>query len=495
MASKKIIFTLAFFQFIGAMSLAQIQFEYSYSTGRNDQARAITQTLDSGYAVIGSTVSYEGNSDVYLMKTDQFGIFSWAKRYGGLGMEQGQDIVETVDSGLAILGYGHNQGVYDMLFIKTDKNGDSLYTKFIGEADWDFGYALKQTPDKGYILAGETYANGESKAYLVKLDSNGNTEWKKTFGGTVNSKFKDILIAQNGDFVMAGETEAFGNGRQAYVVRTDSLGTLIWEQNYGNPGIDFANSITELNSGDFVFAGGTNFPPYPDIDNWAVKIDGLGTIIQAEIVLDYSSTSPTTQNDDWNETVLNYNDSLVFAGQRSYNSSEPGNIYIYRFTNTLGAGGYQSDYQKFISPDTETVYDSKHTFDNGVIFACSAEFMDTSESSIYLIKMDSTMTYPHPYYNSISYQNDYTALGEKETKTDFGIYPNPSHSFATIELNKFNSEQVTISVFDSYGKLILNETTSKNNYLIDATSFYSGIYFVRVHSNDFVTTKRLVISK
>lgn len=500
MESKKIIFLVAFFQIIGTCCLAQIKFEISYSSGRHDQARAITQTLDSGYAVVGSTVSYEGNTDVYLMKTDQFGTFLWAKRYGELGMEWGLDIVETTDSGLAILGYGHNNGVYDLLFIKTDKNGDSIYTKFIGEADWDFGYALKQTPDKGFILVGETYKTGTSKAYLVKLDSNGNTKWKKTFGTTLKSKFEDIIIARNGDFIMAGETQSFGNGKQVYLVRTDSLGNLIWEKNYGNPGTDFAKSITQINSGDFVFAGGTNTPPYTDLDNWAGKIDSMGNMIQSAPIIDYTPAGTTVQNDDWNETVLEFNDSLFFAGNRSYDNSEPGNIYIYyRYTNNIGTYISQGDFQKFISPDKETAYDSKKTSDGGVIFACTAENMDktgvSSESSIYLIKMDSTMTYPHPFYNSISYQRDFTSISEKKTTIDFSIYPNPANNYFNISLDKYINEPITITIFDSFGKLILDEITSETKYQLDVSQYNSGIYFVRVNSKDVVTTKRLVISK
>ncbi|MDA9261722.1 T9SS type A sorting domain-containing protein [Flavobacteriales bacterium] len=495
MKSKKIIFFIAFFQLIGTVCLAQIKFEISYSSGRNDQARAITQTSDSGYAVVGSTVSYEGNTDIYLLKTDQFGTFLWAKRFGELGMERGQDIIETTDGGLAILGYGHNNGVYDLLFIKTDKNGDSIYTKFIGEIDWDFGYALKQTSDKGFILVGETYKTGNSKAYLVKLDSNGNTVWKKTFGGNLKSKFEDVIIARNGDFVMAGETEAFGNGRQVYLVRTDTLGNLLWEKNYGNPGIDFAKSITQTNNGNFVFAGGTNSPPYTDIDNWAGKIDSLGNLIQNQVVIDYSPTPPSTQNDDWNETVVKHNDSLLFAGQRSYGGGEPGNIYIYRYSHDITPSGYKDDFQKFMSPNIEIAYDSKVTYDNGIIIACTAEFIDSSESNIYLIKLDSTMAYPHPYYNSLTYQYDYTSLSENEKELNFSIYPNPANSFSTINLDDFNGDEVTITVFDSYGKLILNEKTSNNSFLFNISDNNSGIYFVRVKSQQIVITKRLIISK
>lgn len=481
------------FQLIGLCCGAQIAFEYSYSSGRNDQARAVVQAADRGYAVVGSTVSYEGNTDVYLMKTNEFGIFQWAKRFGSLGVEWGEDIVQTTDSGFAILGYGNQNGVYDMLFIKTDKNGDSIFTKLIGEADWDFGYALKETSDRGFILAGETYNNGDSKAYLVKLDSSGNVQWKKSFGTSLTSKFEDIIIAKNGDFVMAGETSSFGNGRQVYVVRTDSAGTLLWEKNFGNPGIDFAKGITQVGS-DFVFAGATNRPPYPDLDNWIGKVDSLGNLLQDSKVVDYSPTSPTTQNDDWNETVINYNDSLVFAGKRTYHNGEPGNVYIYRFGSNINAGR-QDEFQKFISPNTEIAYDAFHTADNGIIFACTGEFMDSSESSIYLIKIDSSLTFPNPIDENVTKQNDYTSLSERKEEINFSIYPNPVNSVATIRLDKFAGETVTIKVIDAFGKLVFENNTNEKTFQFDVSAYNSGIYFVKVSSRDFVTTKRLVITK
>lgn len=104
---------------------SQQTFEFAYSTGRNDQARAITQCADNGYAVIGSTVNYDSNTDMYLMKTDVNGSFLWAKRIGGLGLDGGEDIIELSDSGLGIVGYTQNEGSYDMYFVRTDKFGDT----------------------------------------------------------------------------------------------------------------------------------------------------------------------------------------------------------------------------------------------------------------------------------------------------------------------------------------------------------------------------------
>ncbi|MGB1041621.1 MAG: hypothetical protein ACPGVD_12160, partial [Flavobacteriales bacterium] len=116
---KSLLYTLLIV-LISNLGFSQIQFEISYSTGRNDQARAIVQTFDDGYAVIGSTENYDGNTDVYLMKVDVNGSFLWAKRYGGYGMDGGEDIIQTPDSGFAIVGYGQPNNNYDVFFIRTD---------------------------------------------------------------------------------------------------------------------------------------------------------------------------------------------------------------------------------------------------------------------------------------------------------------------------------------------------------------------------------------
>ena len=120
--NKKILHIVIFMLF-SSLGWSQVNFEISYSTGRNDQARAIVQTFDEGYAVIGSTENYDGNTDVYLMKVDVNGNFIWAKRYGGRGMDGGQDIIQTADSGFAIVGYGQKSSNYDVFFIRTDKSG------------------------------------------------------------------------------------------------------------------------------------------------------------------------------------------------------------------------------------------------------------------------------------------------------------------------------------------------------------------------------------
>ena len=477
--------------FIGA---SQISFEISYSTGRNDQARAIVQTNDIGYAVVGSTVNYDGNTDLYLMKVDSVGAFLWAKRYGGYGMERGEDIIETHDGGLAFVGYGQPHGDYDMYVLRTDNMGDTIFTKYIGDENWNFGHSIIQTSDKGFVIAGETYINGSPSGYLVKIDSMGTVVWEKTFGGTQPDKFYELVQSSNGDFIMAGESESFGNGRQAYVVRTDSLGVLIWENNYGNPGINFAKSLVELPSGEIVLSGGSNTPPEFDIDNWGAKINSAGLFFHEHIVTDYTSSLPFIQNDDWNEKVFNYKDSLVFAGFRTFDLAEPGNINFYRYTQDI-AFGDRGGFQKFISSNKEIAYDGQMTSDNGMILACTGDFMDGSQANIYLIKVDSNLSNPLPFFNSISYQDDITSINEPLSQMEIEIYPNPTQNEVTINLSSFKNEKVRIRVFDIYGKLIQDLQSTNSIEKVDFSSSKSGMYLISIESKDGISQQKVIVTK
>ena len=489
---------ILFFIFSLTVSFGQIKFEIAYSTGGYDKAEGIVQTYDSGYAVIGSSEGFIGISDVYLMRVNKYGALLWSKTFGGIKIDQGQDIIETTDSGFAIIGYTNSfdTNSYQMYFIKTDKNGDTIFTKTIGEIDWDFGYALKQTSDGGYILAGETYKLGNSKGYIVKLDSIGNVSWRKTFGGINNDKFEDVIITSLGDFIFTGSSESFGNNKQAYVVKTNNLGVLTWQKTFGYPGTDFAKSIVELPSGELVFVGGTNTPPHADIDNWVVKLSSTGIQLQSIYVPDYSSSTPISQNDDWNESIIVHgNDTLIFGGIRTYDNVEPGNIYSYIHKSNLTSPRI-GEFQKYISSFKEIVNDIKSTSDNGMIFACTAEGLGTGGSSIYLIKFDNILTNPPPYYNSISHQNDISSVEELTNTMDVNFFPNPVSNIGNFILKNIENKKITITIRDISGKITEIKTENNSTKIeMDFNTYSKGIYFATVsEENNIIKTLKIIVT-
>jgi hypothetical protein len=98
----------------------------TYGGTNDDKAYALVQTGDGGFAIAGSTDSFgAGGYDFWLVKTDASGNMQWNKTYGGTGDDEAYALVQTGDGGYALAGYTESFGAghYDFWLVKTDAGG------------------------------------------------------------------------------------------------------------------------------------------------------------------------------------------------------------------------------------------------------------------------------------------------------------------------------------------------------------------------------------
>jgi hypothetical protein len=213
----------------------------TYGGASSDYGYAIEQTPDGGYIMIGSTFSFgEGSYDVYYIKTDASGEVEWQRTYGGTGTDHGASIHQTLDGGYIMTGYTNSSGAgsYDVILAKTDSNGviDWAYT-YGGGAD-DRGWCVRQTvPDSGYIVAGytETLGAGGGDAFVVRTDAAGELLWANPYGGTAwdEARFVSQTFPDSG-FIVSGTTSSSGaGGDDIYVVKINAAGDSVWSRTYG----------------------------------------------------------------------------------------------------------------------------------------------------------------------------------------------------------------------------------------------------------------------
>lgn len=174
----------------------------------------------------------------------------WTRAFGGINQEAANDVVALPDSGFIVV-----------------------------------GSTTSTSPDFGN--ARDTSTNG----FIARFDRDGHLVWKHVLGGGgfVTDDFRSVVMASPGIFYAAG-IEGSAGWPQAWIVKFNINGDILWNKTYGGSRTDEARSILATEDGGCIFAGQTtsfdgdvtDFEPNPinswhSANFWLVKLDANGT--------------------------------------------------------------------------------------------------------------------------------------------------------------------------------------------------------------------------
>jgi hypothetical protein len=246
-------------------------------------AQSLVATSDGGYAIAGDTsASGAGSTDFWLMKADAVGNTQWSKTYGGAFIDEASSLVATSDGGYAIAGdtWSFGAGEDDFWLVKTDALGNMQWNRTYGGSSGDHAYSVVAAPDGGYALTGYTssFGAGWNAFWLVKTDALGNMQWNRTYGGIIRDEALSLVATSDGGYAMAGYTIRSA-GTYFWLVKTDALGNIQWNQTYGGTGSNTARSLVATSDGGYAIAGAAGVSGFGGGgDFWLVKTDALGNI-------------------------------------------------------------------------------------------------------------------------------------------------------------------------------------------------------------------------
>ena len=319
------------------MSLhAQPSIEWQKCLGGSniDYVYSIEQTSDEGYIIGGVTSSNDGDvtgnlgyQNYWVVKLNSSGNLVWQKSLGGLNIESITSIEQTSDGAYIILGntlsndgdVSGNHGSEDIWVVKLNNLGNIVWQKCLGGSNNENAYSIEQTSDEGYIIGGVTSSNdgdvsgnhGGSDIWVIKLNDLGNIEWQKCLGGSGEETTTSIKQTSDGGYIISGNTGSYLNdgdvsgfhgGGDAWVVKLNNSGNLVWQKCLG--GVDNESPITEFQqttdgtyigvittaSNDGDVSGNHGFE-----DIWVVKLNNLGNIVWQKCLGGSSSESTLWQ--------------------------------------------------------------------------------------------------------------------------------------------------------------------------------------------------------
>ena len=239
-----------------------------------DHGWCVQQTNDGGYIIVGDKSIDELNSAAWIIKTDAYGDIVWEKFFDASAAY----VEEVQDGGYIVTGdcyldpFDSDANIW---FIRLDGSGNKVWERIFGShRGSDVGYCVHQTSDGGYIIAGYTtsYSN-TSDAYLIKTDRYGDMIWNKTFSsGCLAGSAYYVEETRDGGFVLTG-WDADG----LWVIRTNSMGDLLWEKSFG-VSMDMGNYVHETSDGGFIVVGSTGLGSGSK-NAWLIKLDSNGNML------------------------------------------------------------------------------------------------------------------------------------------------------------------------------------------------------------------------
>ena len=195
--------------------------------------------------------------------------------------DRGTSVVEDSDGNYVITGFtsSNDETKSDVFFGKVDPQGNVLAKKAINISNkYDGGYSISKTADGGFIIGGEAGHNHNQDFMILKVDQNGNKKWSTKFSDHEDNSAFDAIEASDGNFYLVGHIRVVNKYEDIKIIKTNSKGNKIWAKTYGGDKDDIGEGIIEAENNTFVVVAGT-FSYGKAGDVLLMKINSDGEVI------------------------------------------------------------------------------------------------------------------------------------------------------------------------------------------------------------------------
>jgi len=275
-------------------------------------------------------------------------ILQWQKCFGGGNQEESHGLIQTSDGGYMLSAYTRsndgnvsgNHGNGDFWMVKMDSVGLFEWQKCLGGSEMDIASSIVSTIDGGYIIVGSTNSfngdvscgNGLNDGWIVKTDGVGNIQWQNCAGSFGDDFIYCIQPTSDGGYILCGTAFSFcsgvanNGGADAFFVKLNASGLIEWENCLGGSSTEYAYEIQQLADGSYIAVGYT-FSNNGDVSGNHLSggnptQDVWVVKLTASGLLDWQKCLGGTSYDIGNSIIVTSDGGYLLAGQVSTNDGD-----------------------------------------------------------------------------------------------------------------------------------------------------------------------------
>jgi gliding motility-associated-like protein len=242
----------------------------------DDIGQCIKQTNDNGYIIVGATNSYGteaiGSSykDAYAVKLDASGNTIWSTTVGNnAAIDEATAVVQTQDGGFAITGRYIATGAFYAMLLKLNSSGAVQYLKTFGDTlHSNYGIDIAEASNKDLVICGSSTLMQNSfqdyaDHFVVRCNELGDTIWTKVFQGANPNSFENassIFIENDGTIVIGANTASYPTTgfvpNKQMVLKLNNNGNLLQAVLFNNGSSHYARCAQAFDAG-YVISGFT----------------------------------------------------------------------------------------------------------------------------------------------------------------------------------------------------------------------------------------------
>gem|GEM_PF-3329489 len=371
MGRKFYIFLLMIFlygcssEFEGLENDDQLFMKFYGGAGEDNGSAMIA--LDGGFALVGTTTSFgDGDSDLFLVITDENGNALTSKALGGKGNQSGNGLIQYNNNLLAVGHQEDSTGNSDIWILEMDRQGDSLRSWTFGSPEIDeFGIDIKSISNGNLVVTATRYTTSTNPdTYVLKFDNQMEVIWEnKNALNDLSDHFgKNIIEYRDEELVYCSTSKRSYSGyTDMRLTAINSIGEVSWNVYFGeNQSVEEAHALTS-HVGSFYLIGNTTVAGSHDSDILIVKTNEAGTGARS-MTIGFPGASETGKR-----LVSLRDGSLLVVGERKLQNSNFKDIYIEKI-DTEGNRLWEVPY--FLSGSQDDLAADALEMENGDLVIC-----------------------------------------------------------------------------------------------------------------------------